>query len=111
MDDVQLYVEFDPANSISIKSALSRLTKCINDIKSWMTCNMLKLNNDKTEFFIALSPHNKRRMPDVKLQIGQEEIIPSETVRNLCVIFDCQMPNVHVLSSCLIVTQCYLPSP
>ena len=87
----QLYVEFDPASSIPIKSALSRLTKFINDIKSWMTCNKLKLNNDKTKFFIVLSPHNKRRMPNVKLQIGQEEIIPSATVRNLGIILYCQM--------------------
>ena len=53
-----------------------------------MTCNMLKLNNDKTEFFVALSPFNKRRMPAVKLHIGNTVIEPTETVRNLGVIFD-----------------------
>ena len=52
---------------------------------------MLKLNNDKTEFFVALSPFNKRRMPAVKLHIGNTVIEPTETVRNLGVIFDTQM--------------------
>ena len=90
-DDVQLYISFDPSSNLSIDSALSKLTKCISDIQSWMTCNMLKLNNDKTEFFVALSPFNKRRMPAVKLHIGNTVIEPTETVRNLGVILDTQM--------------------
>ena len=72
-----------------------------NDIESWMTCNMLKLNNEKTEFFVALSPHNKRRMPPVKLLVGNTLIEPTDTVRNLGVVFDTQMsmsPQVASLS-------------
>ena len=90
-DDVKLYISFDPSSNLSIDSGLSKLTKCISDIQSWMTCNMLKLNNDKTEFFVALSPFIKRRMPAVKLHIGNTVIEPTETVRNLGVIFDTQM--------------------
>ena len=100
-DDIQLYISFDPSNNSSIESALSILSKCINDIESWMTCNMLKLNNEKTEFFVALSPHNKRRMPPVKLLVGNTLIEPTDTVRNLGVVFDTQMsmsPQVASLS-------------
>ena len=93
----------------SIDSALSKLTKCISDIQSWMTCNMLKLNNDKTEFFVALSPLNKRRMPAVKLHIGNTVIEPTETLRKLGVIFDTQM-DVHVHQSYFPLMQHHLPS-
>ena len=91
---IQLYTSFDPSSTSSIDSALSTLTKCINDIECWMTCNMLKLNNEKTEFFVALSPHNKRLMPAVTLPIGNTVIKPTETVtvRNLGIIFDTTMP-------------------
>ncbi|XP_072050334.1 uncharacterized protein [Amphiura filiformis] len=62
---------------------------------------MLKLNNDKTEFFIAISPHNKQRMPPVTLQVGSDTIHPSETVRNLGVIFDTHMTMTsHISSIC-----------
>ena len=90
-DDIQLYIDFDPSSPQSIASALSRLAACIQDIQLWMTCNLLKLNSDKTEFFVALSSYNKGRMPPVKLQVGKDVIEPSQSVRNLGVIFDTEM--------------------
>lgn len=98
-DDVQLYTNFDPACQSSIDRALSSLTSCIGDIQSWMTCNMLQLNREKTEFFIAASSHVKNQMPAVTLQIGSEAIEPSETVRNLGVIFDNSMTMRNQISS------------
>lgn len=98
-DDMQLYTSFDPSSQSSIDLALSTLASCISDIQSWMTCNMLQLNRDKTEFFVAASPHNKSRMPPVKLQIGDETIEPSDTVRNLGVIFDTSMTMHNQISS------------
>jgi hypothetical protein len=53
-----------------------------------MTCNLLKLNNDKTEFLVATSPHFKRQMPAVSLRIGNDTIHPSTSVRNLGIMFD-----------------------
>ena len=53
-----------------------------------MTTNMLKLNGEKTEFFVATSPHFKKLMPVVHLKIGDDTISPSETIRNLGIIFD-----------------------
>ena len=53
-----------------------------------MTFNFLKLNNEKTEFMVITSPHNKRWMPNVSLQIGDNIVHPSSSVRNLGIIFD-----------------------
>jgi hypothetical protein len=98
-DDIQLYTSFNPSSQSSIDLALSTLASCISDIQSWMTCNMLQLNKDKTEFFVAVSSYYKRLMPSVKLQIGNETIEPSETVRNLGVIFDTHMTMRNQISS------------
>ena len=87
-DDFQIYTSFTPSDSSSIQSALQALTKCIVELKSWMTENMLKLNNNKTEFFVATSPHFNRLMPSVQLHIGDEIITPTKTVRNLGIVFD-----------------------
>ena len=53
-----------------------------------MTFNFLKLNDDRTEFLVITSPYNKRWLPDLCLRIGEENIRPSTSVRNLGVIFD-----------------------
>ena len=81
-DDTQLYVSFDP------KNALDKLQRCIFDIRQWMTVNKLKLNDTKTEFFIATSPHNYKKLPELQLTIGDLRINPSEIIKNLGVLFD-----------------------
>ena len=62
-----------------------------------MVVNKLKLNNSKTEFFVAASVHNLRNLPNVQLDVGGTLISPSETIRNLGVIFDsCMSMSYHI---------------
>lgn len=82
-DDVQLYIDFDPKDPISITAALAQLSRCIDAIKNWLGKNMLKLNDDKTEFLVVTSSHHKRTMLPVSLMVGDKLIQPSDTVRNL----------------------------
>ena len=45
-DDTQLY----SSSSLSeISATIHNIEKCICDVKSWMICNKLQMNNDKTE--------------------------------------------------------------
>ena len=68
-DDVQIYTCFEPSNqTFHCVCPGHDYLLFINDIRS-LTRNMLKLNNDQTEFFVALSSYNKHRMPLVTLQI------------------------------------------
>ena len=91
-DDTQLYVSFDPKVPGELDSAISQLQNCIFDIKNWMTANKLKLNDSKTEFFIAASPYNYKHLPpNVTLSIGNEHIEPAKTIRNLGAFFDTHM--------------------
>ena len=47
-DDTQLYLAFKPSEPSSIDNNISRLEKCVEDIRAWMKLNLLKLNDDKT---------------------------------------------------------------
>ena len=90
-DDIQLYIPFDPKVPGELDKATLSLQNCIFDIRTWMTFNKLKLNDSKTEFFVAASPYNFKNMPDLTLKIGDVSIKPSETIRNLGAFFDVHM--------------------
>ena len=48
-----------------------------------MTVNKLKLNEEKTEFFIAASTHNMNYLNNVSLDVCGTQVKPSNFVRNL----------------------------
>ena len=49
---------------------------------------MLKLNHDKTDFLVLMSPHQRRQFGDIQVRVEDNIIIPSRCVRNLGVQFD-----------------------
>jgi hypothetical protein len=100
-DDTQIYISFSASDSSKASSCLNILENCISDIRSWMAHNKLKLNDDKTEFLVISSPHYQDLFINTHLQIGNSSISPSQTARNLGVMFDnvLNMSN-HVTSIC-----------
>ena len=60
-DDSQLYLSFNPENS---NSAIEQVEKCINDVRQWMACNSLKLNDDKTDLIVLGTPHKLSQSKD-----------------------------------------------
>ena len=73
-DDIQIYLPVDPTVPGDILRGMFKISRCVEDINSWMIRNKLKLNPDKTEFHIV------------------NDIIPqSSIVRNLSVVFDQQI--------------------
>ena len=102
-EDTQLYVSFNPKSEEDKATAKLRMTQCIPEIRLWMLANKLKLNNSKTELFlIASSKHaNFVSHLDLKLEIGGSVIFPSDTVKNLGIIFDDSLSmRSHVSSLC-----------
>ena len=61
-DDTQLYVHFDLNDPNDEMSARQRAEACILEIKSWMTVNKLKLNDEKTEFLIMTSKFHQNKI-------------------------------------------------
>ena len=84
-DDTQLYVSFDPENS---EVALGRLEACLEDIRLWMEENFLKLNDSKTEFVIFGAPQDIARVTGWTVTIGDAEILPSKSARNIGAYMD-----------------------
>ena len=58
------------------------------EIKSWMTINLLKLNDDKTELLLIIKNKLKNVSPACRIELNSVPIFPSTTIRNLGVYFD-----------------------
>ena len=72
----------------------SKLEARVKHIDSWKVLNRLKLTQDKTELLLISSRYHQS-LALIHLQVGEEKICPSESVRNLGVHFD-QHARMHV---------------
>nr|KAG5696973.1 hypothetical protein BaRGS_008435 [Batillaria attramentaria] len=92
-DDSQLQSHFlpDPATAAA---AVANLESCCTAVKCWMSQNMLKLNDDKTEA-ILLGPRSRREKANIKeILIGDAKIPFAESVRDLGLIVDAELTMV-----------------
>ena len=97
-DDSQVYIICKPVN---ILETSLKIEHCISEIQSWMSSNRLKLNGDKTELTVFSGPRIGKQLPPVQLTIGEDQIIPQSSCRNLGSFFDEHMSmDVHVTSVC-----------
>ena len=78
-DDTQLFLSFDIDSPYE---ALHTTHKSISDIRSWMLGNKLKLNDNKTAFFIITSP-NAKFSANLQLNIGQEIVLYVTSCKSL----------------------------
>ena len=90
-DDIQVYLTPDPSIPGDVQCALFKLSRCVVDIQHWMIENKLKLNQDKTEFFVAASHHNLKKLGNISLFLDDTEVFPSKSIRKLGVVFGSQM--------------------
>ena len=82
------------------------MQSCIGDVKSWATANMLKLNDNKTEFMLVTSKRSKHlhNLP-TSISIGKAQIPFKQSVKNLGFTLDCHLTtNAHVSN---IARTCY----
>ena len=87
-DDTQLYISFSSASEEEKDSAIESLESTINDIKDFMIANKLKINDEKTEVIFLGTKYRLDELDELKVRVGENEIYPSDKVRNLGVIFD-----------------------
>lgn len=99
-DDTQLYITFSTSSLSESESAIRAVEDCVADLNKWMTDNMLKLNSDKTEILVLSSKHIPRPLIS-SLNISGYDISPSQTARNIGVIFDNELSlDDHITSVC-----------
>jgi hypothetical protein len=84
-DDTQLYLSFNVDES---KNAFIKMEQCIRDIRTWMASNFLRLNDSKTEVLLIGSKHILKKVPGSELHIGNDNIVPTNTARNIGATFD-----------------------
>ena len=104
----QLFADDTQLQKSAPLSEVTNLTKelnaCTDDIKTWMTENQLKLNDDKTEallfpFSSSLKPSTVP-LPD-SITLGSHNIPFSDSARNLGFILDSKLSmKKHVIKIC-----------
>jgi len=78
-DDTQLIDQFKPEH---FAKSLTKITNCTKEINDWMTSQMLKLNDDKTEVLIG-SRHQLLKLQCNQLTIADSQIDISKSLKNL----------------------------
>ncbi len=90
-DDTQLYLGFSPTASNAQQEALNKMSSSLNKIKTFMSENRLKLNDDKTEFILIGSKYWLSKLDFDSITIGNVNIKAVDKARNLGIIFDKEM--------------------
>jgi hypothetical protein len=85
-DDTQIYQVIKPQGDWSDLSG--RLERCLSDIADWMSANMLKLNQDKTELIIFAPKHQVKHFSDFRLKFDGTVLNDVPCVKNLGMYFD-----------------------
>ena len=102
-DDLQLQMSFPPDG---ISELLHSMQSCVGDVNGWATVNMLKVNDNKTEFMLVTSKRTMHlhNLP-TSFTIGNAHIPFKQSVKNLGFTLDCHLTmNAHVSN---IARTCY----
>ena len=94
-DDQQLYLAFKPSNAGAKEQCIKQLQGCIADIHKWMSANMLKLNNEKTEFIMFGTNHQLKKTESVstRIAISNTNVLSVDHVCNLGFLMDNTLKN------------------
>ena len=87
-DDHQVYLSFRPIPSTNQTASVTAIENCVAELRSWIITNMLMVNDNKTEFLIVGSKQQFERVNIPFIHVGEDQITPVTSVRNLGVIFD-----------------------
>ena len=72
-DDAQLYVSFCPGGDDQL-NAIDRPCNCLEEIGKWSRANLLKLNDEKTDFVVFGTKHKLPLMKNIRVTIGEETL-------------------------------------
>ena len=81
-----MYISLSQSNA---QVSVSTLSDCLTDILFWMESSKLKLNPDKTDLIIiGIKQQQNRDINHFPVNLLGSDTFPSDTVRNLGVVFD-----------------------
>ena len=68
-DDLQNHLSFKPGIEMDKECCINNLQNCIAEIRVWMHTNLLKLNDEKTEFIMIRTRQQLARAGNVVIQL------------------------------------------
>ena len=102
-DDTQFYLSFKLQEGTS---AVSKLESCIQEVKTWMTNNMLKLNESKTEFLVISKKSRAKSVAHItSIDIGSTPVAAVPSARNIGCVIDTTMNMEAQVNS--VIKSCY----
>jgi hypothetical protein len=103
-DDTQLFISFSAPD---FSQNISHLETTIDTVSTWMSANLLSLNQSKTEFLLIGLPKQLSKVSDAALLMPSNvTITPSDSARNLGIIFDSSLTMSDHISS--VTKSCFL---
>ena len=99
-DDTQLYVEFPNGPLEHSTSDAERMSRCITDVKTWLTQHKLALNDKKTEAIRITTVSTCHPRPAV-IHVGALAVQSKPHVRDIGIVLDDTMTMAkHVSHTC-----------
>ena len=98
-DDTQKYLIFKLKDRNSFNSAITKLELCLKQVSQWMSANMLKLNDDKTELMVFAPKHFHSDFSETSITVDAYSVKKSNQSRNLGVILDSSLTMVSQVNS------------
>ena len=97
-DDTQLYVSFSSSES---SQSLAKLSSILDLVHSWFCANRLAVNPSKTEYLLIGTNQQRSKVMNSSVCFQNLSLIPTDSVRNLGVIFDANLDfKKHISSIC-----------
>ena len=98
-DDTQVYIELSQSDT---HKSISSLINCLTDISLWRKSSKVKLNSDKTEYINIGTKRQRHKLSNhFPVKLLDNDICPSDSVRNLGVVFDSDFSfHTHVSNIC-----------
>ena len=97
-DDTQIYLSFSSTDS---NTALMKLTSTLDLVHSWFSANLLVVNPSKTEYLLIGSTQQRSKITNSSIFFKNVSLSPTESARNLGVIFDSNLNfKSHISSIC-----------
>ena len=102
-DDTQFYLSFKVHESLS---AVAKLEACIQDVKTWMSENVLKLNDDKTEFLVISKKSRCNKVAHItSMNVGTAAVSTVPFARNIGCMIDSTLNMEAQINS--VIKSCY----
>ena len=80
--------------------SILKMEAWLEEIRAWMSENLLKLNDSKTEFMVTSNTNPLSKLPDQRyIVIGNEQIRASSTTRNIGAVLDSHLDMVAQVNS------------